>query len=105
MPVANPPREKNQKTPGQFRVRVRRGRLTLPKEVWEARGVPDEATFVVEPMEKGFYLVPAEELTPFVRAAMKFRRKVDEAGLTLEDLLEGLDEQGRRYTEEVYGRR
>jgi len=86
------------------RIRTRGGRLTLPKRlVSRVAHKPEETTFVVKPMGEGLFVVPEEKLTPFLEAALEFRQEVDAAGVTLEDLLEGLNEEKARYTREVYG--
>jgi len=97
--------KKSKTPPTPNRVRTHGGRLTIPKSV--VRKVTDqaqEATFVIQPMGDGVFVIPEEKVSPALDAMLSFRRKADEAGLTLEDLLSGLDEEGASYTQEVYGK-
>lgn len=91
--------------PAPGRLRAHGGRLTLPKSVVSRiTDHPDDTTFVVQPMGDGVFLIPEDKMSPAMDAMLQFRRTADEAGVTLQDLLEGLDEEGDAYTREVYGK-
>lgn len=85
------------------RARIHHGRLTIPAPVRQAAHLPEEGTLLVQPMGNGVFLVAEENASPALLAMLEFRRTADEAGMTLQDLLNGLDDEGTRYTQEMYG--
>lgn len=91
--------------PATNRVKAPGGRLTIPKSIVRTlTDRPEEATFVVQPMGDGVFVIPADKVSPALEAMLSFRQKADEAGVTLQDILEGLEGERARYTKEVYGK-
>ena len=78
-------------------VRVRRGRLSI------AVDFPNEATMTIERVGDTLVVFPRGKASPALKAMLAFRREADAAGVTLQELLQGLEEEGERYTKEVYG--
>ncbi|HHS96335.1 MAG TPA: AbrB/MazE/SpoVT family DNA-binding domain-containing protein [Chloroflexi bacterium] len=83
-------------------VRVRqRGVLTLPASLREKYGIRPGDTFRLVDLDGIFVLTPMVPMVP--ELAREIERMRQEAGLTLEELLEGLREQRKRYVQERYG--
>ncbi len=83
-------------------VRVRqRGVLTLPASLREKYGIRPGDTFRLVDLDGIFVLTPMVPMVP--ELAREIERMRQEAGLTVEELLEGLREQRKRYVQERYG--
>jgi len=83
-------------------VRVRqRGVLTLPASLREKYGIRPGDTFRLVDLGGIFVLTPMVPMVP--ELAREIERMRQEAGLTVEELLEGLREQRKRYYRERYG--
>ena len=83
-------------------VRVRqRGVLTLPASLREKYGIRPGDTFRLVDLGGIFVLTPMVPMVP--ELAREIERMRQEAGLTVEELLEGLREQRKRYVQERYG--
>lgn len=52
---------------------------------------------------EGALLIPEEKVSPAMRAMLEFRHEADAAGVSLQDLLDGLDEAAEETYREVYG--
>jgi bifunctional DNA-binding transcriptional regulator/antitoxin component of YhaV-PrlF toxin-antitoxin module len=79
-----------------------RGTLTLPAELRERYGIKKGDTFRLVDLDGIFVLTRMVSLVPeLAREIEKARR---EAGLSTEELLQGLREQRERYVAEKYGR-
>jgi bifunctional DNA-binding transcriptional regulator/antitoxin component of YhaV-PrlF toxin-antitoxin module len=78
-----------------------RGVITLPAKLRQRYNLEpgDVLTFI--DLDGAFFLVPKVSLVP--KLAAEIERLRQEAGLSVEELLEGLDEQRRRYYRERYG--
>lgn len=87
------------------RVRIRRGRLTLPLRVRQAVHFGDETTVVVKTIGDIVILAPSVDaaVASLTTNRAAFRREADAAGVTLKDLLTGLKVERKRYVNEVYG--
>jgi bifunctional DNA-binding transcriptional regulator/antitoxin component of YhaV-PrlF toxin-antitoxin module len=78
-----------------------RGTLTLPAELRDRYGIKKGDTFRLVDLDGIFVLTRMVPLVPeLAREIEKARR---EAGLSTEELLEGLREQRERYVAEKYG--
>ncbi len=75
----------------------------MPARVRRAAHIDDETTLVVETVGDVVMLRPADREASFLVNAFRFRREVDEAGVTLDELLAGLAGQRDRYYREEYG--
>ena len=77
-------------------VQVRqRGTLTLPATLREEYGIRTGDTFQLVDLDGIFVLTPMVPMVP--ELAREIERVRQEAGLTMEELLEGLREQRARY--------
>jgi bifunctional DNA-binding transcriptional regulator/antitoxin component of YhaV-PrlF toxin-antitoxin module len=84
-------------------VRIRpRGQLTLPQDLREALNLDEESGLNVFRVGKVLLMTPKR----LQRAALatEVEREMKREGLTLEDLLEDLKGQRRRYLAETYGK-
>ena len=75
-----------------------RGVITLPAKLRQRHNLKPGDTLTLIDLGGAFFVVPKVSLVPRLAAEIKHLRQ--EAGLTTEDLLEGLDEQRRRYYRE-----
>ncbi|MFB0534332.1 MAG: AbrB/MazE/SpoVT family DNA-binding domain-containing protein [Anaerolineae bacterium] len=78
-----------------------RGTLTLPAKLRAKYNLDEGDVLTLVDLEGAFFLSPKVSVVP--KLAAEIERLREEAGLSVEDLLEGLDEQRRRYYEEQYG--
>lgn len=78
-----------------------RGVITLPAELRRRYELADGDTFTIVDLDGAFFLVPRVSVVP--KLATEIERLRQEAGLSVEDLLEGLEEQRVRYYRERYG--
>lgn len=84
------------------KVQIRqRGTLTLPARLRAKYNLDEGDVLTLVDLEGAFFLSPKISVVP--KLAAEIERLREEAGLSVEDLLEGLDEQRRRYYEERYG--
>ena len=77
--------------------RIRRGRLSIPMDL------PDETAFTVERIGDTLVVFPTAKISPALKAMLAFRREADAAGVSLPELLAGLEAEGERYTRQEYG--
>ena len=78
-----------------------KGTITLPASLRKKYGLEEGGMInLIEVGDGSFFLVPVE--SKVIRSADKVGRKVQEAGVTLEDLLGTLDEERREYYKEHY---
>lgn len=81
-------------------VQVRkRGVLTLPAELREKYGIDEGDTFRIVDVDGVFILTPMAPIVP--ELAREIERARLEAGITTEEMLEGLRRQRQRYYEEL----
>jgi bifunctional DNA-binding transcriptional regulator/antitoxin component of YhaV-PrlF toxin-antitoxin module len=80
----------------------RRGVLTLPAELRRRYRLEEGEPLTLIDLGGVFLLSPKVPLVP--KLVGEIERVREEAGLGVEDLLEGLDEQRRRLYQERYGR-
>jgi bifunctional DNA-binding transcriptional regulator/antitoxin component of YhaV-PrlF toxin-antitoxin module len=78
-----------------------RGTLTLPAELRQKYRLEEGEPLTLVDLDGVFILAPKAPLVPKLVAEVERLR--EEAGLSVEDLLEGLDEQRLRLYEERYG--
>lgn len=78
-----------------------RGTLTLPAKLRAKYNLEEGDVLTLVELEGAFFLSPKVSVVP--KLAAEIERLREEAGLSVEDLLEGLDEQRRRYYEERHG--
>jgi AbrB family looped-hinge helix DNA binding protein len=84
-------------------VQVRqRGTVTLPADLREKYGIQPGDTFRLVDLDGIFVLTPMVTMVP--ELAREIERARREAGLSIEELLEGLREQRERYYRENYAR-
>jgi AbrB family looped-hinge helix DNA binding protein len=79
----------------------KRGTLTLPAEVRQRYNIKPGDTFRLLDLDGIFVLTPMVPMVPEV--AREIERARLEAGLSVEEMLEGLREQRERYVAEKYG--
>lgn len=79
----------------------RRGQLTIPKELREALHLEGESHLSAFVVGRCLVLTPKRLLGPAL--ARDIQRSMKAQGLTLNDLLNDLKKQRRRYNREVYG--
>jgi len=85
-----------------YRSHIRdRGQLTIPKEVREKGALYDGAAVSVIPIGDSILVTPKK--LGLEEARREIRKIMKDAGVTLEDLLEGLEEERTRLFEETYG--
>lgn len=83
-------------------VQVRkRGVVTIPSELREKYGIQEGDTYQLVDLDGIFVLTPMVPMVP--ELAREIERYKREAGVSTEDLMEGLREQRKRYHEEKYG--
>lgn len=75
-----------------------RGQITIPAEVRKATGAKDGDVFTLIPVGDGFFLVRKKLVVP--ELLDKMQKMLEEAGVTLDDLLEELETQRKRYNRE-----
>jgi bifunctional DNA-binding transcriptional regulator/antitoxin component of YhaV-PrlF toxin-antitoxin module len=78
-----------------------RGALTLPVELRQRYNIQPGDTFRVVDLDGIFVLTPMAPLVP--ELAREIERARIEAGLSVEDMLQELREQRKRYVAENYG--
>lgn len=79
----------------------KRGTVTLPASLRKRYGL--NAGDLLTVMDLGGVLVLCPEVSVVSKIAREIEKMSEEAGLTLEELLEGLDEQRQRFYQERYG--
>jgi len=79
----------------------RRGALTLPAELRRKYCLEEGEPLALLDLDGIFILAPKTPLVP--KLAGELERLREEAGLPLEELLEGLDKQRKRLYRERYG--
>ena len=79
----------------------KRGVVTMPAELREKYGIEEGDTFRVVDLDGIFVLTPMVVMVP--ELAREIERARLEAGLTTEDLMQGLREQRERYNLESDG--
>ena len=77
------------------------GGIILPAKLRQRHSLETGNTLTLIDLDGVFFVVPKVSLVP--KLAAEIERLRQEAGLSIEDLLEGLDEQRRRYYREKYG--
>lgn len=85
---------KSKETPPTYRVRVRAGRLTLPKELLNETDLTREATFVVQLTKRGYLLQPEKAASKSKKewdfyGDEELRRADDPGDITPEDIVRG----------------
>jgi bifunctional DNA-binding transcriptional regulator/antitoxin component of YhaV-PrlF toxin-antitoxin module len=78
-----------------------RGVITLPSELREKYGIESGDIFRLVDLNGVFVLTPIVPMVP--ELAREIERIRLEAGLSTEELLQGLREQRERYNQEKYG--
>jgi len=78
-----------------------RGEITLPKEVRDACHVTPGATFSIVPIGEVIVLIPGHSRVGEAAAQLEYLRA--SAGLTVEQMMEGLDEERAKYYKKHYG--
>ncbi|MFO8036473.1 MAG: AbrB/MazE/SpoVT family DNA-binding domain-containing protein [Anaerolineales bacterium] len=79
----------------------KRGVVTIPSELREKYGIQEGDTYQLVDMDGIFVLTPMTPMVPeLAREIERFRR---EAGVSTEDLMQGLREEREHYHEEKYG--
>lgn len=79
----------------------KRGTVTLPVELRRRYGL--DAGDMLTVLDLGGVFVLSPEVPVVSKIAREIEQLREEAGLSLEDLLKGLDEQRRRLYQERYG--
>ena len=74
------------------------GVITLPARLRQRHSLETGDTLTLIDLDGVFFVAPKASLVP--KLAAEIERLRQEAGLSIEDLLEGLDEQRRRYYRE-----
>ncbi|MBN1956142.1 MAG: AbrB/MazE/SpoVT family DNA-binding domain-containing protein [Anaerolineae bacterium] len=83
-------------------VQVReRGQFTIPAEMRREMGIQDGDLFTL--IRLGDTLIATRKRLVAPEIAQAIETLMQEAGVTLEDLLEGLEEQREAYSREKYG--
>jgi bifunctional DNA-binding transcriptional regulator/antitoxin component of YhaV-PrlF toxin-antitoxin module len=80
----------------------KRGVLTLPSDLREKYAIQEGDTYRLVDMDGIFVLTPMVPMVP--ELAQEIERTRLEAGLSMDELLQGLREQRKRYNQEKYGR-
>jgi bifunctional DNA-binding transcriptional regulator/antitoxin component of YhaV-PrlF toxin-antitoxin module len=78
-----------------------RGVITLPAELREKYGIENGDIFRLVDLDGVFVLTPLVPMVP--ELAREIEQARIEAGLSIEELLQGLREQRQRYNQEKYG--
>ncbi len=80
-----------------------KGNITLPAALRQKYGLKEGRTLqIIEVGDGSFFLVPTT--SKVMKSADKVAKKVKEANVTLEDLLETLDEERKQYFKENYAK-
>lgn len=79
--------------------RVRKGRLSIPVSF------PDDKLVTVEQVGDTLMVFPGADRSPALAAMLDFRREADAAGVSLKELLKGLDAEATSSTRRTYGAR
>jgi bifunctional DNA-binding transcriptional regulator/antitoxin component of YhaV-PrlF toxin-antitoxin module len=79
-----------------------RGTLTLPAELREKYGIDEGDSYRLVDLDGIFILTPMTPMVP--ELAREIEEAIIEAGLSPDELLEGLREQRERYYQEKYER-
>jgi len=80
----------------------KRGTLTLPADLRERYKIKSGDTFRLIDLDGVFVLTPMVPMVP--ELAREIERARLEAGLSVEEMLEALRDQRKRYVKEKYGR-
>ncbi len=80
----------------------KRGVLTLPSDLREKYAIQEGDTYRLVDMDGIFVLTPMVPMVP--ELAQEIERSRLEAGVSMEELLQGLREQRQRYSQEKYDR-
>lgn len=78
-----------------------RGVITIPANLREKYGIENGDILRLVDLDGVFVLTPMEPMVP--ELARKIEQACLEAGLSIEDLLQGLREQRQRYSREKFG--
>ncbi len=78
-----------------------RGVITLPAELREKYGIENGDIFRLVDLDGIFVLTPMVPMVPELAREIEQARL--EAGLSIEELMQGLREQRERYNQEKYG--
>ena len=78
-----------------------RGVITLPAEIREKYGIENGDIFRLVDLDGVFVLTPLVPMVPELAREIEQARL--EAGLSIEELLQGLRDQRERYVQEKYG--
>ena len=78
-----------------------RGVITLPADLREKYGIENGDIFRLVDLDGVFVLTPMVPMVP--ELAREIEKARLEAGLSMEELLQGLREQRERYVQEKYG--
>ena len=78
-----------------------RGQLTIPKEIREKGALYDGEAVTIIPVGDSLLVTPKK--LGLAEARREIRKIMKDAGVTLEDLLEGLGEERAKLAEETYG--
>jgi AbrB family looped-hinge helix DNA binding protein len=85
-----------------YRSRIRgRGQLTIPKEVREKGALCDGEAVSIIPIGDSILVTPKK--LGLEEARREIRKIMKDAGVTIEDLLEGSEEERTRLFGETYG--
>ncbi|MBI3360501.1 MAG: AbrB/MazE/SpoVT family DNA-binding domain-containing protein [Chloroflexi bacterium] len=82
-------------------LQIQGGNVTLPAKLRARYKLQEGDTMTLVDLGGVFVLSPKAAMVPKLAAELERRRKA--VGLTVADLLEGLDEQRRIYAKEQYG--
>jgi len=81
-----------------------KGTITLPANLRKKYGLDEGETLTLIDLGDGsFYLTP--KVSKVMQSADKVARKVNESGVSLDELLTALDEERKRYYQEHYVKR
>jgi bifunctional DNA-binding transcriptional regulator/antitoxin component of YhaV-PrlF toxin-antitoxin module len=78
-----------------------RGQLTVPKEIRENGALYDGEAVTIIPLGDSILVTPKK--LGLEEARREIRKIMKSAGVTLDDLLKGLNEERARLSEETYG--
>jgi AbrB family looped-hinge helix DNA binding protein len=78
-----------------------RGQLTIPKEVREKGALYDGEAVTIIPIGDSILVTPRK--LGLEEARREIRKIMKDSGVTLEDLLEGLERERKKLFEETYG--
>lgn len=79
----------------------KRGVLTLPSELREKYDIQEGDTFRLVDVDGIFVLTPMVPMVP--ELAREIERIRQEAGISMEELLQGIREERERYSQDKYG--